>query len=139
MNTLYFLSASEQQAFDCLPALLREGWQRQESKGTGVTEPSERQKVRARLMRVHDPMLQGFLAKAKVCGSDAELTSLLATIDFSSVHQDDLLELTFALGPDRLSSIILSCLRSAKTDQDLLGIASLMFLREELFAASSVS
>lgn len=139
MNTLYFLRVSEQAAFDRLPADLRDGWKIVTSKGQGTADTRQRQLSRARLIRLHDPVLRTFQEKAKTCKNEQELSALFSHIDLSAVHSDDLLELVFALGPDALSAIILELLRTATIDKDLLGIASLSFLREELFASSAHS
>ncbi len=139
MNTLYFLQISEKAAFDRLPDALKEGWKIATSAGGKTGDTPERCLLRASLIRLHDPVLRNFLDKAKTCNTEKELAVLFSRIDLGSVHPDDLLELVFALGPDALSGIILQLLTSAKTDQDVLGIAALSFLREELFAASAAS
>lgn len=136
MNTLYFLHLSEKAAFDRLSEGLKEGWNIMPSKGPKTTDTPERQLLRTRLIRIHDPVLKKFQERAKACRNEQELFALLPSIDLASVHPDDLLELVFALGPDTLSGIILGLFKIAKTDRDVLGIASLSFLREELFAAS---
>ncbi len=136
VDSLYVLTVAEQSAFDRLPANLRDGWNVRPSRD-GVFEAPERRLLRARLVRLHSKPLRSALDALLKCSSETELSETLSHIDVSEVHSDDVLELVFAIGPEGLSSIILQMLKTATTDQDVLGIAALSFLREELLLAST--
>ena len=136
MSHPLFLTTSEQQVFDALSAPMQEGWELQRESQHATRDTPEHQWVRLSLLRLHDPLLKDLQRKALSVTSSQEMAELMCRLDFSRIPEDDLLELVFALGAGALSEIIAELLKKASRDDDLLGVASLTFLRHELFLTS---
>ncbi len=129
MNALS-LTAEEKKMFDGLSAKVKEGWEAQEEKGSYQDSP-EKLSTRLALLRVHDPKLLEFQKKA--AGLSAEkLSELIAKTDLTGVTDDDLAQLSFAIGPTILTRLIGGLLQAVKTDDDLEGIAALTVIRHSL-------
>jgi hypothetical protein len=129
VNTL-FLTAEEQKVFQALPAKLREGWTVEEEKGQ-FQDAEEKLSMRMALLRLHDPKLLA-VQKRAVGLSSGQLAELLAQTDLKGVADDDLAELTFAVGPSILSKLIEGLLLQAKTDAELEDIVALALIRHSL-------
>jgi hypothetical protein len=133
VNILY-LTTEERRVFDALAASVREGWEVQEERPIQPDSVLQRA-ARLSLMRLHDPKLQAFQEKARQLSSETDLLRLAQDMDLSGVSDDDLAELSFALGPVALSALIGFLLRSTKTEKDLQDVASLLVLRHSLIDA----
>lgn len=136
MSTLH-LTPEEQTLFHALPDALREGWSADAEVLTVADEPP-RKLVRLKLLSLQDPTLRALQDRLSRMEDPAAAAAALAELDLSSVSQEDLAELVFAMGPSSLSTLIASLLKSASTDEDLEDLASLTFLRRELLSAANV-
>jgi len=129
MNTIY-LTGQEKRIFSQLSDVLREGWDIEEEKGQ-FQDSEEKLSMRMALLRLHDPKLLE-MQKRAVGLSSEKLAELLAKTSLKGVEDDDLAELTFAIGPSILSKLIAGLLLQAKTDAELEDISALALIRHSL-------
>jgi len=129
MNTIY-LTGQEKRIFSQLSDVLREGWDIEEEKGQ-FQDSEEKLSMRMALLRLHDPKLLE-MQKRAVGLSSEKLAELLAKTNLKGVEDDDLAELTFAIGPSILSKLIAGLLLQAKTDAELEEISALALIRHSL-------
>ncbi|MDD5470110.1 MAG: hypothetical protein PHO92_04930 [Candidatus Peribacteraceae bacterium] len=132
MNTL-ILTADERKIFDTLPATLKEGWS-VETEKESFQDSEEKLSMRLALLRLHDPKLLD-LQKRAVGLSGEQLAALIAQTDLKGVADDDLAELTFAVGPSILGTLIGGLLQKVKTDAALEDIAALTTIRHSILAS----
>lgn len=125
------LTASEQKFYDKLSSDLKGGWTVEQEVLQSNDSPAKR-KMRLHLMKVHDPVIKVFLESAAGAKSSEELAELLISTSLKDVHDNDLEELFFALGPDALSDFIASELQKVKTDDDLESVVALTVIRHSL-------
>ena len=130
-----YLTADERKLFDALPAKLKEGWEVKEEEGK-YEDTDKKRMLRMAFLRVEDPKLKEFKAKAATAKSPEELLKFSQTINLAKVPSGDLSELFFALGPEGLLIFIRNSLSNAKIDQDLDGIAFLSAVRNEFYKSS---
>lgn len=128
---LYF-TASEQQMFDRLPEQVKEGWSVQKETQT-YADTDEKRQMRCEIVRLNDPKLRDFRNKALKAKSVDELHGLMDTIDFTHVHDDDVVSLFFALGPTMLTDFIGTMFSETPADDLLERIAALTMIRHSLF------
>ncbi len=129
MNTLY-LTAGERGIFAKLSDALREGWNAEDEKGD-FSDSEEKLSMRMALLRLHDPKLLDVQKQAAGLSSE-KLAALLAQTNLKGVSDDDLAELTFAIGPSILSKLIAGLLLQVKTDEELEDISALTLIRHSL-------
>lgn len=67
---------------------------------------------------------------------EASIMKIAASMDFSSLSQEDSAELFFTLGTGVMSAIILGALDAAESDDDIEGIASLTEIRHMLLESN---
>ena len=130
MNTLY-LTPNEQQLFKALSADLREGWTI-EAETHGYADSPERRDLRLALVRIHDPKLVAFRDQVQRAQTIEEVAQLVHLEDLKDVDSDDMASLFFALGPDFLSHLISTLLKSAASDTDIEGVTALTVIRHEI-------
>jgi hypothetical protein len=82
-----------------------------------------------RMCLVHFPGLQGYKSATSKAASLKDLSESLQSSDLDKLSDDEIHDLLFVLGPDFLTKAIHEVLLSAKTTQDIAGLASLCTLR----------
>ncbi|MDA1208802.1 MAG: hypothetical protein O2904_02085 [bacterium] len=131
MLTKIYLTSAEQKQFSSLSEELKEGWKVTDQEITYKDTP-ERFKMRLSFLHVHDPKLLAFKEQLQEVEDKASAVALLEAMDLSDVHQPDLAQLFFTLGPDAVTSFIGGMLTSAKNDKDIEGVAALSMIRNQL-------
>ena len=130
MNELH-LTPAEQKLFLSLPEKLREGWKvREETQKFEDTKKHLR--MRVSFLKIRDPKLHVFQEEIKKAKNEKKIAKLVSEFDLKDVHQADLAELFFALGPKPLFRIIEAILRQAKTDEEVESVAALSLIRNAL-------
>ena len=130
MKTL-FLQTQELQPFEGLSEQLREGW-KTETETEDFQDSAEQMLTRLQLLHVHDPKLLAFRDSLLSAKDNAAMESILMDTDLSSINDDDIAELFFALGPQLLSALIVGQLPEIKTEQDMYGLQALTTIRHAL-------
>lgn len=128
-----FLKADERTLFDRLPESMQEGWSVQEDVMDYVDSP-DRRRVRMSAICIQDPRLKAFHDRLHASITLEEATQLLQDLDVRTMHDVDVREIVYALGPDVLSAIIALVLRTAASDEDLLDVAAYSTARHLFFA-----
>ncbi|PIR50092.1 hypothetical protein COU79_01270 [Candidatus Peregrinibacteria bacterium CG10_big_fil_rev_8_21_14_0_10_54_7] len=130
MNELH-LTPAEQKLFLSLPEKLREGWKvREETQKFEDTKKHLR--TRVSFLKIRDPKLHVLKEQIEKAKGQKEIAKIVGEFDLKGVHQADLAELFFALGPKPLFQIIETMLRQAKTDEEIESIAALSLIRNAL-------
>lgn len=129
-NTLH-LTKPEKQAFEALPGNLKEGWKVADEVLT-YEDTEHRLSIRLELMNLRDPQLKKFQQEAQKGPKEAEIRAMLKEISFKELNEDDLGEIFFALGPTLVGIIILEMLGTAKSDEEINGVAGMSAMRHEL-------
>lgn len=138
MQATFYFTAEERKAFAALSEALRNGWSVEEERGTSTDDLAHRD-MRLHLLRVRSPKVTTIVKKALQENTVEGIARILNDTDLKGVHDADLAELFFVLGPGPLSILILNVLRSAKTDEDLQGIMALTVIRHSLFQSMASS
>ena len=125
---MLYLRPDERQMFSALAEGLT-GGVLVEDENVEPTDSATAMRVRLELLRVQDPLLSEFAKKAVNCATAEEASALFAATDISSVHDDDLAELFFALGSLTLTAIIKDLLAKASTAEDLEDLEALTGIR----------
>ncbi len=128
-----FLKADERTLFDRLPESMQEGWSVQEDVMDYVDSP-DRRRVRMSAICIQDPRLKAFHDRLHASITLEEATQLLQDLDVRTMHDVDVREIVYALGPDVLSAIIALVLRTAASDEDLLDVVAYSTARHLFFA-----
>ncbi len=136
--TLLYLTDAEKKAFSSLSEALREGWKTEDETLT-YTDTQKNREMRFMITRFHDPKLLAVRDKFKTVKSDEEFLALMKSIDLGAISEADLGQITFALGPDAIGALILSTLRSADSDADLLMASNFSALRHELLESLTIA
>lgn len=136
MNTLY-LTDKESSLFTTLASEVTEGWQ-VEAEVLPIQDTPEKRVVRMSLLRIRDPKLVMVQQSAK-SGDINTVIDAVKNHDLADVHEEDLKQIFFALGPVVVTKLIESMLPEAKTDQDIEGITALTVIRHALLSARQPS
>lgn len=128
-----FLKADERTLFDRLPESMQEGWSVQEDVMDYIDSP-DRRRVRMSAICIQDPRLKAFHDRLHASITLEEATQLLQDLDVRTMHDVDVREIVYALGPDVLSAIIALVLRTAASDEDLLDVVAYSTARHLFFA-----
>lgn len=135
MNTLY-LTGSEEELFNALPAPVREGWQVRPSHSS-YEDTALQRKIRLETMNVADPALTALRKKAAGASSQQDIDALLADVNLSALNNADFQEILYAMGPNALGMIISAMLREASADEMVEQVAALSSMRHLLFGDQS--
>lgn len=133
MTTLY-LTTEEQAVFASLSDALREGWT-VEVESLPIEDSAAKRAIRFQLLRVRDArllQLRDSIANAK--DIDAVVT-LIRDQNLKDIHEEDLQQIFFALGPVVVTKLIQSMLSEVQTDTDIEGITALTVIRHSLLSA----
>lgn len=133
MTTLY-LTTEEQEKFASLAPSLREGWT-VETESLPIEDSAAKRAIRFQLLRVRDArllQLRDSIANAK--DIDAVVT-LIRDQNLKDIHEEDLQQIFFALGPVVVTKLIQSMLSEVQTDTDIEGITALTVIRHSLLSA----
>lgn len=134
MPTLH-LTAAESALLDQLPADLRVKASIEVETLT-FTDTDQHRESRLRAMSLKDSTLKRFQDEAQTKAyTPDELIELAGTIDLSAISKDDVMELSFAWGPDVFTAMIGEAIPVVKTGQDLQEVADLSDLRHGLLLA----
>ncbi len=129
------LTASEQKIFNSLPDSLKEGWEASDV-GTLYEETPDELSFRLRMAHIPDNEMMALLSSAHKSSNPAET---FQSLDFSKLSGISLGELCFLLGVKALTAMIRTALSSAKTDENLEGIAGLAQIRSDLSSVNTPS
>lgn len=133
-----YLTADERKLFTALSAKLREGWEVKEEKGKYEDSP-ERQEIRYELLKLNKAKYKKIVDKANTVRSQEEFHSFVMDVDFSSMTQDELIDVLFTVGPDIVSLLISHGIATAKEDSDVELIAAFTNFRHLVLASYSAS
>ncbi len=133
-----YLTAEEQQRFQALPAALKTGWNVQPEVVTFRDDPDQFM-LRAKSLNVKSQVLLDFQKRCSILKSEEDVLAAVEAVDFSSVNDDDILELLFVIGPQGLSATIVSTLEKAKTMDEVGQAGALSVARHTLLATMPVS
>ncbi|HLD32310.1 MAG TPA: hypothetical protein VJB10_01835 [Candidatus Peribacteraceae bacterium] len=131
MMTELHLTATEQELFITLPKALREGWTVQKEVQQ-FKDTNKHLRTRVSFIKIRDPKLHVFKEQIEKAKGQKEIAKIVGEFDLKGVHQADLAELFFALGPKPLFQSIETMLRQAKTDEEIESIAALSLIRNAL-------
>lgn len=131
MMTELHLTATEQKLFKKLPKALREGWMVKEETQQ-FQDTKEHLRTRVSFIKIRDPKLSIFREQIEKAEDQKEIAKIVSEFDLKDVHQADLAELFFALGPAPLFRIIEAAISQAKTDQEIESVAALALIRNAL-------
>ena len=129
--TKLHLTATEKTLFEALSAELREGWTIIEEVQT-FDDTNEHMRTRVSFMKIRDPKLNVFKEAIEKAKDEKAVAKLVSDFDLHDVHQSDLAELFFALGPKPLFQIIEMTIPQVKTDKEVESIAALSLIRNAL-------
>lgn len=132
--TQLHLTTAEQKLFLKLPGKLQEGW-------TVVAETQRfsdtlnHRRTRVSFLKLHDPKLNVFKEQIQKAKNKKEIAKLVEGFDLKNVHQADLAELFFALGPEPIFPMIEATIPRIKTDKEVESLAALSLIRNALLRA----
>lgn len=127
-----FLTADERTLFERLPHSLTEGWSVVDDVMEYI-DSEDRRRLRMSTVYVQDPRLKQFHDKAHSAITIEEATNMLQEIDLRDMHQTDVREILYALGPDVLSAIVGLLLRTAGGKEDIVEAAAYATARHLFF------
>lgn len=127
MDQLFLLQAEEKQ-FSGLAADLQQGW-RVEKEEYHFEDSAERQMLRFRMLRMHDPVLLEYKKRLMAAKSNEELYEGIRSLDLSKIGDHEFVKLLFALGPDALGLMISDALQATQSKDDVELVAALSGLR----------
>jgi len=126
-----YLTSAEQEVFNRLSEAVKDGWEVVQEELT-YADTREKQIMRLSLVRLHDPSLLSLRNKALKMGSISEVVSLIQAMDLSLIDEDDLAELSFALGPIMMSHLITLLLVKVTSDTEMEGVTALTVIRHAI-------
>jgi hypothetical protein len=136
METLN-LTMDEQRVFASLPDELREGWKVMGQESMEEERP-EQLELRYKMAHFDDPRLaKVFTTFNKQGRTSAALETAMKSVDMTKLSPEQLAELFFVLGIGVMNAMVTILLRSAKTDDDIEGIAGLTHIRSALYDANT--
>lgn len=127
MDELFLLPA-EKQLFSSLSADMQKGW-RVEKESYSFHDSSERQFLRFRMLRIHDPVILDYKKRLLEAKNTTELQEVVKTLDLTQIANHEFSKLLFALGPDALGLMISDVMQRAITKDDIELLAALSGLR----------
>ena len=137
MATL-FLTKDERAVYDKLPESIRTGHD-VNNETIAFTDSEEKMAIRLRNLKLTDPKILALKDKASSIKTQEDFTKLVGSIDFSTVAQDDLIELYFAMGPDALTGFIAEGLKNVKSAEDFMSLVALTIIRHGLLISLTSS
>lgn len=134
MNMLN-LTKIELALFNALPADVRDGWKVVEETLT-FEDTDYRRHMRLSVMKLHDPRLVSLRGKLlDLKDKPQEAQKVLDDLDLSSVNDDDMLQLFYAMGPDPITFMILHLLQPGADDEAVKMASALSVIRHVILLA----
>lgn len=135
MNNTLHLTKGELELFNKLSDAVRNGWKPVEEVLT-FEDTTHRRYMRMSVMKLHDPRLLGLRDQLmNMQEKPEEARKLLDSLDVSSINDDDMMQLFYAMGPDALSFMIIQILMDNPDDAALEMVASLSMIRHMILFA----
>ncbi|MBU0458006.1 hypothetical protein KJ652_00370 [Patescibacteria group bacterium] len=129
LNTIH-LTAEEKPQFDNFSDDLKEGWT-VEDETIDAYEPPEVLKMRMQMVDL-DKYPEALTILERLQSGEK-----LMDINLNDVGDDILRELAFTIGAKGMNVLIRSVLKSAKTDEDVEGLAGMTLIRHEILETNA--
>lgn len=129
------LTKTELDLFNALPVAVQDGWKTVEEQLT-FEDTDYRRHMRMSVMKIHDPQLLTLRSKLyELSAKPEEAQKVLDDLDISTVNDDDMLQLFYAMGPDPLTFMILQLLQPGADDESIKMASALSIIRHVILLA----